>query len=646
MKKTLLSTTGLLLAVLLFLGFNILAGAGLKSMRMDMTENRIFTLSQGTKNLLANLQEPIKLRLYFSKKLATDAGGLTAYAQRVQELLEQYVSHSHGKVTLEVIDPQPYTEEEDQAGSFGLQGVPISAGGELLYFGLVGTNSTDQEEAIPFLQESKEDSLEYDVTKLVYTLSSSKKRVIGLLTKLPMEGNPMARFTNPDADSQSWVIVEKMRELFDLRTVSPTADKIDSDIDVLMIAHPQGLTPQTLYAIDQYVLGGGKVLAFVDPFCEAQQVRQDPSNPMAAMMANRSSDLGPLLGAWGLEMAPDDIAADRDNALRVGYQNAPVDYVLYLGLRGDHGSFSKEDFTTSKLELVNLATTGVLKKKEGTSVVVTPLLQTSTHSMIVNRSKIMFRPDPNELLQSFVSGDQSLMLAARVSGPAKTAFPDGKPKADKPEDGAGDAAKKDDKPADSLKESSTINVIVVADCDMLTDNFWTKTQSFFNQRLSIPVANNGDFVINALDNLSGSNDLISLRSRGRVNRPFDRVVEIRRTAEKEYGQKVKELEAKLKDAETRINELQGQKDVQSSALILSPEQQKEVDRFRKDRDQIRKDLRSIKHSRDKDIEALGAELKFANTLLIPILLVGAATGLALGRTRRAKATRASAGART
>lgn len=646
MKKTLLSTTGLLLAVLLFLGFNILAGAGLKSMRIDMTENRIFTLSQGTKNLLANLQEPIKLRLYFSKKLATDAGGLTAYAQRVQELLEQYVTHSHGKVTLEVIDPQPYTEEEDQAGSFGLQGVPISAGGEMLYFGLVGTNSTDQEEAIPFLQESKEDSLEYDVTKLVYTLSSSKKRVIGLLTKLPMEGNPMARFTNPDADSQAWVIVDEMRKLFDVRTVSPTADKIDADIDVLMIAHPQGLTPQTLYAIDQYVLGGGKVLAFVDPFCEAQPVRQDPSNPMAAMMANRSSDLGPLLGAWGLEMGPDDIAGDRDDALRVGYQNAPVDYILYLGLRGDRGSFSKDDFTTSKLELVHMATSGVLKKKEGTAAVVTPLIQTSTHSMIVNRSKIMFRPDPNELLQSFVSGDQSLMLAARVSGPAKTAFPDGKPKADKPEDGAADGAKKDDKPAESLKESNAINVIVVADCDMLTDNFWTKTQNFFNQRLSIPIANNGDFVINALDNLSGSNDLISLRSRGRVNRPFDRVVEIRRAAEKEYGQKVKELEAKLKDAETRINELQGQKDVQSSALILSPEQQKEVDRFRKDRDQIRKDLRAIKHSRDKDIEALGAELKFANTLLIPILLVGAAIVLALARTQRAKSTRAIAGSRT
>jgi len=646
MKKTLLSTTGLLLALLLFLGFNILAGAGLKSTRIDLTENRLFTLSQGTRNLLSSLQAPIKLRLYFSKKLASDAGGVTGYAQRVQELLEQYVARSKGKITLEVVDPQPYTEEEDQAGGFGLHGVPISAGGELLYFGLVGTNSTDQEEAIPFLDERQEDSLEYDVTRLVYTLSNSKKRVIGLLTKLPMEGNPMARFTNPDAESDPWAIVGEMRKLFEVRTVSPTAEKIDADIDVLMVAHPQGVSPQTLYAVDQYVLGGGKVLAFVDPYCEAQEVRQDPSNPMAAMMANRASDLGPLLGAWGLEMQPDDIAGDRDSAMRVGFKGVAVDYILYLGLRGDQGTFSKEDFATSKLELVNVATSGVLKKKDGTAAVVTPLMQTSAKSMVVNRSKIMFQPDPTELLQSFVSGNQNLMIAARVSGPAKSAYPDGKPKSDKPEDGAGDAAKKDEKPAESLKESKEINVIVVADCDMLTDHFWTRTQNLFGQKLSMPMANNADFVINALDNLSGSNDLISLRSRGRFNRPFDRVAEIRRESDKEFGQKVKELEAKLKDAETRITELQGQKDVQSSALILSPEQQKEVDRFRKDRAKIRKDLRAIKHSRDKDIESLGWWLKFANTLLIPILLVGAAIGLAMGRSRRAKTTRATVGPRT
>jgi ABC-type uncharacterized transport system involved in gliding motility auxiliary subunit len=642
MKKTLLSSTGLLLAFLLFLAFNILIGAGLKSMRVDLTQSGLYTLSKGTLNLLADLKEPIKLRLYFSKKLAPDASGLIAYEQRVQELLEQYVARAHGKLSLEVIDPQPYTDDEDKAAGYGLQGVPVTSGGEMLYFGLAGTNSTDQEESIPFFQESKEDALEYDVTRLVYTLSSSKKRVVGLLTKLPMEGNPMARFTNPEAESQPWSIVEGMRQTFDVRTVSPTADKIDKDIDVLMVAHPQGLSPQTLFAVDQYVLGGGKVLAFVDPYCEAQDVRSDPSNPMAAMMANRASDLGPLLGAWGLESQPDDLAGDRENAMRVNAGSIPADYILYLGLRGDRGAFDKEDFVTSKLELVNLATPGVLKRKEGAPTTVTPLIQTSSQSMLVPRSKIMFRPDPNELLESFVSGGQPLMIAARISGPAKTAYPEGKPKADKPEDGG---EKKDEAPAESLKEAKEINVIVVADCDMLADRMWTRTQNFFGQHISVPMANNADFVINALDNLSGSNDLISLRSRGRFNRPFDRVAAIRRDADKEFGQKVKELEAKLKDADARINELQGQKDNPAS-LTFSPEQQKEYERFKKERDKARKELRSIKHSRDRDIESLGSVLKFADTLLIPILLVGAAFGLAVGRSRKAKQTRAATGART
>lgn len=643
MKKHLLSSTGLLIGLVLFLAFNILASATIRAMRVDLTENRLYTLSQGTLNLLSKLEEPVKLRLFFSKKLASDAGALTSYAERVRELLEQYVARSNGHLTLEMIDPQPYTDDEDRAVGYGLQGVPISAGGEMLYFGLVGTNSTDQEEVLPFLQESKEDSLEYDVTKMIYTLSNSKKRVVGLLTKLPMEGNPMARFTGGE-DSDPWHLVEAMRQLFEVRTVAPTAEKIDADIDVLMVAHPQGLSPSTLYAIDQYVMRGGKVLAFVDPMCETQQVPKDPSNPMAAMMANKSSDLGPLLGAWGLQLSPEDLAADRENAIRVGYGGAPVDYVVYLGLRGERGCFSKDDFVSSKLEVINLATAGILEKKPDATTTVTPLLETGKQSMRVNKSSVMFGPDPNKLLESFLPGDANLMVGARVTGPAKTAYPDGKPKADTPENG-GEEPKPDD-PAELLKESKEINVIVVADCDLLHDSFWTRTQNFFGQKIAIPMANNADLVINALDNLSGSNDLISLRSRGRFNRPFEKVAEIRREADTRFGKKVKELEDKLKDAEERINALQGQKEGAASSLILSPEQQKEVEQFREQRDKTRKELRAIKHDRDKDIEALGSVLKFGNILLIPILLIAAAAGLAFARTNRAKAAASSTGSRS
>ncbi len=638
--KQLVSTSGLVLAGLLFLLFNVLSGTAFKSMRVDLTQNRLYTLSPGTLNLLSNLQEPIKLKLFFSKKLASDISTpLTGYAQRVQELLEQYVARSHGKISLEVIDPQPYTEEEDRAAQFGLEGKPATAAGEMFYFGLAGTNSTDQEETIPFFQESKEDSLEYEVTRLVYTLSSSKKRVVGLLSKLPLEGNPMARFTG-GADSRPWTIVEEMKNTFEVKTIPPTTEKIDPGIDVLMIVHPQGLAPRTLYAIDQYVLGGGKVLAFVDPFCENQNVPQDPQNPMAGMMANRASDLGPLLGAWGLEMQADDIAGDRDNAMRVGVEGVGVDYILYLALRGDKNAFNKEDFVTSKLDVLHVASAGVLKKKVDAGTTITPLIETSADSMRVNRSKIMFRPDPQELNQSFVSGNEKLILAARVSGPAKTAYPDGQPKVETPEDGH---EKKDDPPADSVKESKGINVIVVADCDMLSDRMWIQ---MLGGQIPVASANNGDFVINALDNLSGSNDLISLRSRGRFNRPFDRVAEIRRASDKEFGQKVKELEAQLKDAEARISEMQSQKGAQGS-MILTPEAQKEVEKAQQARLQTRKELRAIKHDRDKDIEALGARLKFFNTFAIPILIFGMAVArFTRTRTRRDSTAAATPGSRT
>ena len=631
--KKLLSATGLAVALILFLVFNIFTSAALKSSRLDLTENKLYTLSEGTRNVLAHLQEPIKLRLYFSKKLANDIPQVQTYAERVQEYLEEYVAHSGGKLTLEVSDPEPFSEEEDRAVGFGLQGVPATAGGEQIYFGLVGTNTTDQEETIPFFQQNREEFLEYDITKLVYNLSNTKKHVIGLITKLPMEGNPMARMQNPNADVQPWFILDEIRKLFEVRTLAATTDKIDPDVDVLMIVHPQGLAPQTLFAIDQFVLGGGKVLAFVDPHCEAQEVRNDPQNPMAAMMANRSSDLGPLLGAWGLDMSKDDVAADRESALRVNYANQPTDFIVWLGLRKDKVNFSKDDFVTSQLDTVNIISAGVLKKKDGATTAVAPLLETSKNAMREPKSSLMMGPDPVRLLESFVSGDQKLMLAARVSGPAHTAYPDGKPKAPEPPPSDGAPPPAPDK-GDSIEASKgPINVIVVADADMLEDRFWTRTQNFFGQHMAIPTANNADFVVNALDNLSGSNDLISLRSRGKFQRPFEKVAEIRRAAETSFHQKEKSLEDKLKDTEQKISELQNNKEGKSS-MILSPEQQKEIERFRDERIATRKELRRVKHDMQKDIEDLGTKLKFANVFLIPILVVIAAISLWAVRSNR------------
>ncbi len=336
-------------------------------------------------------------------------------------------------------------------------------------------------------------------------------------------------------------------------------------------------------------------------------------------------------------MSPEELAGDRDAALRVNFQNQAVDYLVYLGLRRQRddktdakGGISNTDFVTSQLDTMNMATVGILKKKDGATETVTPLLETTPNSMRVQKSQIQFGPDPKRLLESFVSGKEKLMLAARVNGPAKTAYPDGKPKPPDSKDATPPPA--DD--GTQLKESKEpINVIVVADADMLQDQFWTRTQNFFGQHIAVPTAGNADFVVNALDNLTGSNDLISLRSRGRFNRPFDRVVEIRKQAETSFHQKEKELEDKLADTEKKINDMQSSKD-SKSAMILSPEQQKAIEGFRDEKVKTRKELRKVKHEMQKDIESLGTTLKFVNIGLMPLLVIVAAIGAAALRSSR------------
>ena len=397
--------------------------------------------------------------------------------------------------------------------------MPVNAGGEKLYFGLAGTSTTDQEETIPFFQQSKEESLEYDVTKLIFNLSNPTKKIVGLLTKLPLQGDPMERMRNPRAEPDEWFILEQIRSQFELRTLSDGADRIEPDIDVLLIVHPQQLAEQTLFAIDQFVLGGGKALVFCDPHCEVQQVRQDPNNPLQGMMADRSSSLGSIFDAWGLEMPAEELAGDRDSALRVGTrEGTPVEYLVWLGLVNDKGSFASTDFVTKELKNVNIASAGILKKKEGATTEITALFETTRQSQRVQRSAVQFGPDPARLMQSFHSGDEKLMLAARIHGAVKTAFPGGNPKRDEPsaENGATPAPE-----PEPLKESKgAINVIVVADADMLENSFWVRIQNFLGiQKIAVPNADNCTFLMNALDHLSGSDDLISLRSRGKYQRP-------------------------------------------------------------------------------------------------------------------------------
>ena len=628
MNSKIFTAAGLLLGLILFVALNTLGGSLFRSTRLDLTSEKLYTLSDGTKNILRDLPEPVTLRLFFSRKVAKDVTQLIGYAQRVQELIEEYVAHSGGRLKLEVYDPEPYSEEEEKAVEAGLQGVPLNAAGEVIYFGIAGTNTTDESENIPFLQQQRENFLEYDLTRLVYNLAHPKKKVVGLISKLQMDGDPLARMRNPQADVQGWFILDQIRERFEVRTIPDSVDRIEPGIDVLMVVHPQGLAPQALFAIDQYVLGGGKAVVFVDPLCNAQEVRNDPNNPLQAMMADRSSDLGPLLGAWGLDFKKDDLAGDMENGLRVRMpQGGEASYIVWLGMRAAQGALGKDDSTTAQLDVINLATAGILSRKSEATTTVTPLIETSKNSMRVAKSAIQFGDDPQKLIESFVSGGEKLMIAARVSGPAKSAYPDGKPKAETPADGAKPEEKQDE--AGTLKESKgPINVIVVADADLLHDRWWTRTSNFFGQRIATPTADNNGFVLNALENMSGNNDLISLRGRGNSVRPFDKVNEIRLESDKRFLAKEKELDDKLKDLKSKLSELgKGGKDG-ADAPILSEQLRKEKQEYKEQVVATAKELRRVKHERNQEIESLGTRLKLIDTFAVPLLVILAAIGVA------------------
>lgn len=624
MKRFWMSLGGLLTLLVLFFAFNVVSNTWLRGGRADLTENKLYTVSKGTENILGQLDESITLRFYFSKKLAQQAPGLVTYAERVQQMLEEYKSLAKGKIELEVADPVPFTEVEDAAVAYGLKGVPASAAGEMLYFGLVGTNTTDGKELIPFFHDEREEFLEYDLTRLIDNLREQKKRVVGVLSSLPIDGNPMARMMNPQASVEPWYVLESLRQSFDVRMIEATAEKLDKDLELLFVVHPQGLSPQTLFEIDQFVLRGGKLVAFLDPYCEAQEVRQDPQNPLQSMMADRSSKLDPLLATWGVEMPAEDLAADKDLALRVGWQNSAIEYVLWLGLRKDKdGVFSKDDVTTSELDNVHLASAGYLRKVDGAATTVAPLMETTSNAMKIPKSRVQFGPDPKDLLTSYQSQGQKLMLAARISGPVKTAYPDGRPKKQE-----GDAEVAPDPAEEVLKESKApVNIVVVADVDVLSDRMWVRTQNFFGQTIAMTQADNGAFAVNVVDNLSGSSDLISLRSRGRSIRPFDKVDELRKEAEAQFRQKEKDLEAKLRDAQQKIDELQGGKD-DSSALIISPETLAEVKRFEEERNKTRKELRAVKAGLQSGIEGLKTDLVLINGLAVPVLVLLAGVGIA------------------
>ncbi|AJE14709.1 ABC transporter [Stutzerimonas balearica] len=610
MKRVIYSGAGLLLIALAFLAFNILSGLSLTNARLDLTEQKLYTISDGTRRILEGLDEPIELKFFYSDEAAKDLVALRNYARRVEEMLRAYERAAGGKLKLQVIDPEPFSEAEDQAAGFGLQGVPLDRGGDKVYFGLAGTNAEGASQTIPFFPLDQEEFLEYEISRLVQSLASARMPVVGLLSGLQLNGGFDMRSQQP---TPPWMVLEEIRQLFHIESLRRDIDAIPEDVSVLMLVHPKQLPEQTLYAVDQFVMRGGKLLVFVDPYSEA-----DPGmgiGPGEQLAEERASELEPLFKAWGVRLVPQQVVADAAFAMSVGVgaERRPVRHPGWLSL--PRQAIDSDDVVTAPLESLTLATAGMLEPLEGASTRFTPLLRSSDLAAPLEAQRFAFLENPEALLRELQPTGERYVLAARIQGPAKSAYPNGI-----------------EGRKDGLKESEGINVIAVADTDLLADRMWVQVQDFFGQRIPQPWADNGAFVINALDNLAGSDALISVRSRGRFTRPFVVVEQLQRQAEARFREKEDVLQQRLAATEQKLAELQSPEP--DKALELSDEQQVALQQFLQEKLAIRKELREVRYQLNADIEALGRTLKFLNIALVPALLTLAALALWLWRRRR------------
>ncbi|MBU6299475.1 MAG: Gldg family protein [Alphaproteobacteria bacterium] len=616
LSRRIYAISAIVLAAVIFVGANIAIDATFTTNRVDLTDNGLFTLSRGTRNIIASLKEPITLKFFYSKKVAAEYAQTRAYADRVRDLLQEYAALSHGKIILEEIDPAPYTPAEDEATADGLTGAPTDSG-DVVYFGLYGTNSIDGSAVIPYFSPDRENFLEYDLSSLVYRLSTPKKPKLAVISTLPLDTGFGGMQAMVQGTSRPLTIYQQLSQTYDTNMLGQNFTSIPPGTDVLMIAQPGPLNDRQNYAIDQFVMKGGRVLAFVDPNSELAAA----GNANQGMRGPSSSSLPRLFQAWGVGYNINKEIGDLDLAQQVqtsGDPRNPVTaYPVWLHLTRDQ--FDAHDPITANLQVLNLASVGSLHRRKDATTHFSPLVVSSHKAALLDTEEVRLIQRPGDLMSSITPTGQQYVIAARISGPAKTAFPDGPPA------GAGQA---------QVKSAKDINVVVMADTDIFDDRFWVRVGNLYGRQVDAPFADNGAFVENAVENLTGSADLISLRTRATNNRPFTVVQNLQAQAQAEYQQEAQSLQQRLTDTQERLHDLQQGQGDHGANIAMTPKQQVEIDRFKRELIETRSELRDVQHSLRKDIDALGEFLAFMNIALVPLLVACFAFVLAWVRRRR------------
>jgi ABC-type uncharacterized transport system involved in gliding motility auxiliary subunit len=585
--------------------------------RVDLTEGNVYTLSDATRKILRQLEVPVKIRFYATQGDENVPVPTRAFASRVEDLLREFRAASNGKIVLEKLNPRPDSDAEDSASVDGVE-AQVAPSGEKFYLGLT-VGAADQKLAIPVLAQERERLLEYDLVRAIGRVTKTDKPVVGILSSLPVFGMP----TNPMMGmqgSEAQIFVTEMQRDFNVKRIAPDVDRIEEDIKTLVLIHPRGLSDQTLFALDQFVLRGGKLVAFLDPYAYFDQ-----GGPMQGQ-GGSSSNLERLLKTWGLKFEAEKVVLDMKYMAGAGPRAVPT--VIQL----DADAMNRDDVTTSYLGTAVMAFTGVFTGTPAEGLKETVLMHTSPLSRLVDSADAMKRGE--EAVRGFKPDGKEYPIAVRLAGKFKTAFPDGRPAAKSDEKGKPPAAPADASPA--LKESKEDNsVVLVGDTDMLHDGASVQVREMFGQRVAIPINGNLAFIGALVEQLAGDPELINLRGRATASRPFTVVKELEARAAQSYLGKIKELEDSLDDTRKRLESLQKTRAPGAAAsAILSPEQQTEVENFRKRAAETRRELKDVRRELRAETEALEFWTKVINIAAMPILVALAGLAIALVRRRR------------
>lgn len=611
--KSVSSVGGLVLVLLILVLLNIIFFQ--VNVRYDATEDKLYSLSEGTKQILSNLDEDVIIKVFYSKKMVNVPVHIKAYAQRVLDFLSEYEHHGNGKLSVEIHNTEVDSEEEEWAQEYGINGINLTTG-ETLYFGLVAM-AADQEETIAFMDPSGEAHLEYDITRIISRVQSSKKQKIAIIAGLPVFGGAQPSFNpqNQNPALSPWLFVSELNKTYDVVKVDLNAEKIETDTDLLVIVHPAGLSEKIQYAVDQYVLKGGNLIVFADPLATV-----DNNNP------GQSLPMKKLFDAWGVTLNTTRAVVDFDLSTRLRTRDNRIEDNPFWISAGP-ASFNTDNIITAKLESMLLPIAGAIKKIPESPYEFEPLVQSSTNCQLVETFKARF--GTNTIRHEFSPSNEKYNLAVKISGQFKTAFPEGKPKrsadprdvgtqtSDKPESPEKDSGNTEEKGLKQGVKKATI--VIVADTDMLFDDYYVDQQNFLGFNMARIFNDNLNFLLNTGEMLTGSEALISIRSQGKFERPFTRVNALEKKAQMRWLARERELVEKAEETNRKLKELEQQKNA-SQKFIISEKQEAEINKFQSKKQEINRQLKEVRRNLRASIESLGSTIKFINLFFIPLLV--------------------------